>query len=157
MARSSFVDRDKGYQRIIGDLRALKGSHTKVGIQQGSNLGSRNLGEMVTIGAVHEFGSPNRNIPVRSYMRTTFDDNIRQVNNLKRRLYDSVVRGRLTTKQALAILGEFVTTKIKKKITDLKFPPLKNPSEKRTGGGIANPLVDTGQLRASITHIEVVK
>ena len=154
---SSFVDVDHGYRRIIGDLRALKGNHTKVGIQQGSNLGERSLGDMVAIAAVHEFGSPSKHIPVRSFMRTTFDENVRAVNDLKRNLLRQVVKGRMSHKKALAILGEFVTTKMKQKITDIKVPPLKRPSRRRSGGGVPNPLVDTGQLRASITHVEVMR
>jgi hypothetical protein len=150
-------DIDKGWKRIKKDLKELDHSHTKIGIQQKSDTGNRSLSDMVTIGAVHEFGAPRKNVPMRSFMRTTLDEQRRNIASLQTKVHSSVVSGRISVRTGLAIIGEFVTTKIKKKITDIKFPPLKNPSRKRTGGGIANPLVDTGQLRASITHVEVIK
>jgi len=159
MAKRRIKDVDKGWGRIKKDLRELDYSHTKVGIQQSSNLGDRSLGEMATIGAVHEFGAPKRSIPTRSYMRTTFDEQQREIRKLTEQLKSKVMQGKISTERGLAILGEFMATKIKQKITDLKFPPLKNPSLRRRGspGAVPNPLVDTGQLRASITHSEVIK
>lgn len=153
---ASVVDRDLGWRDIKLQIRLAKRSYTKIGIQQESNLGDRELGEMATIGAVHEFGSPRRRVPARSFMRTSFDEQLNEINNLKRSLHSAVLQRRITVRQALAILGEFMTSKVKKKIDDIKYPPLKNPSERRSGGGTPNPLVDTGQLINSITHTEVI-
>ena len=155
--RSSFVDIDRGYKRFKRSVKSLKGDYTKVGIQQGSDLGERDIGEMVTIGSVHEFGAPKRNIPERSFMRTSFDENMNSIFNLQVQLLEKAKLGIISSKEALSILGEYATTKVKKKIKEIKHPPLKNPSKRRSGGGVPNPLIDTGQMINSITHVEVLK
>lgn len=147
---------DRGWKRIKNDLSKLNGSFTKVGIQQSSNTGDRGLSELAGIGAVHEFGAPRKSIPARPFMSTAFDENKQKLKILKSNIYDNIVRNRVSVRRGLGILGEFMTTKIKKKITDIKSPPLKNPSKKRSGGGTPNPLVDKGILRGSITHTEVI-
>lgn len=39
-------------------------------------------GEVLVYAAVHEFGSPKRNIPERSYLRKTFDEQKEQIEEL---------------------------------------------------------------------------
>lgn len=39
-------------------------------------------GEVVVYAAVHEFGSPKRNIPERSYLRKTFDEQKEEIERL---------------------------------------------------------------------------
>lgn len=151
------TDKDKGWNDIKRNMRQMNGSYVKVGLQSGSVHKGRegHLSDLVAIGAIHEYGT--KNVPERSFMRTTFDEQKPQLTLLKKRLVSSITSRRINTEQGLRILGEFMASAIKKKITDIQYPPLKNPSKKRAKGGIPNPLVDTGQLRAGVTPVVVIK
>ena len=98
---------------------------------------------MIMVGTVHEFGSPARNIPQRSYLRSTVESNKRSYKDMFKKLSIRIIKGQITKKEALGLVGLQVQTDVRQKITDIKEPDLKS----REG----NPLVDTGHLRQSIT------
>jgi hypothetical protein len=119
-----------------------RGQNVKVGLPKGSN--DYPDGTSVTaVGAIHEFGSPSKGVPQRSYLRTTLVEKKRAYIELFKALARSIVEGRRTKLQALGLLGLQVQTDVREKITDISTPPL----VVRVGG---NPLVDTGHLRQSI-------
>lgn len=103
---------------------------------------------VIMVGAVHEFGSPARGVPQRSYLRTTIIEQKRAYRDLFIKLSKLIVKNKMTTEKALNILGLTVQTDVREKISDISEPALKA----REG----NPLVDTGHLRQSITF-EVIK
>ena len=146
-------DIDRGWNRIKRQLKIADGSFTKIGVQQGEVRKNAEGGtsNMVVIAAVQEFGTEH--IPARPAQRQAFDKNRRSILAFKDKMLNAVLDNKFSTKLALGLLGEFATAKVKSQITKLRTPPLKNPSIKRGGSG-ANPLVDTGQYRASITHVE---
>lgn len=157
-------DTDKGWQRIKEDMRMLKGSYTKVGLPQDGRVGNptskgsgtppvNDMSELVIIGAVHEYGS--QRVPMRSFLRSTTDENRGQISQLKEKLITKIYAGAIKSREALSITGEFLTTKVKQKIVAIKIPPLSLATVKRKGS--TNPLVDTGQLVQSIQHKEVIK
>ena len=112
-----------------------------VGLPKGSNDYPDGT-SVIMVGAVHEFGSPARNIPQRSYLRSTMVEKRRAYKKLFRKLSKQIVDGKISTKQALGIMGLQAQTDVRAKITDIKEPELTS----RDG----NPLVDTGHLRQSI-------
>jgi len=113
------------------------------------------MSELVMVAVVNEFGSTKRNIPSRPAFRRAFDENRTKIEQLKKKLLNRIYEGTSTGKQALGLVGEFLTNKTKKKITDLKTPPNKPATIKRKGS--SNPLIDLGQERASVTHVEVYR
>jgi hypothetical protein len=152
-------EKDKGWDKIKKELKRLDKSYTKIGIQAGE---SRKDGkDMVVIAATHEFGTnkagKNKNIkiPERSFLRTGIDNNKKKINNFIFELIGEVEDGKINAKQAVGNLGEFGEGLIKRRITVLKSPPLK--SETISKKGSSNPLIDTGQLKASIRHKDFVK
>ncbi len=164
--------RDLGWERIQRELKRADGSVTKVGFPLGEEPADGELGDMTevaSVAAIHEFGAPKANIPERSFLRAAHDENLRALAALKKRLYSEIVEGRLTTAEALAQLGEWMTNKTQKKIRDLKQPALapatvrakartlrgKRKAKFLAGGG--NPLIDTGQMLNSVTHVEEVR
>lgn len=114
----------------------------KVGLPKGSNDYPDGT-SVIMVGAVHEFGSPSRNIPQRSFLRSTVETGRRKYKGLFRKLAKKIVDGKITKTQALGLIGLQVQTDVRQKITDIKSPELKS----REG----NPLIDTGHLRQSIT------
>lgn len=103
------------------------------------------------IGYVHEFGSPKNNIPERSFIRSTVHGSgQKEVVALSRRLLKKIVDGTMEQKKALGLLGALGADLISQKIVSIRNPPNK-PSTLRGKKPRTNPLVDTGQLKNSIT------
>lgn len=139
--------------------------------------GYANMSEVATVGVFNEFGTeqtvtskqskflhyiglhkqPGSKLKVkpRPFMSTSFDENLQGLNNLKNKLYDKIIKGQFTTKHALKVIGEWMTTKIKKKIRDIKDPP--NTPFTIANKKSSNPLIDTAQMINSVTHTEVIK
>lgn len=101
---------------------------------------------MLVIAYAHEFGVK---VPERSYLRAGFDANADEIQAKMEYLLGLVLDGKITGQQALNAIGGFITTRIQAYLTDLKTPPLAESTIKRKGS--SNPLIDTGQLRNSIT------
>lgn len=123
---------------------AMRGSDSVVvGLPKGSNEYPDGT-SVIMVGAVHEFGSPARNVPQRSFLRSTVKEKRRSYKDMFTKLAKKIVDGKMNLKQALGIVGLQVESDVKAKITDVDSPELKH----RDG----NPLVDTGHLRQSITY-----
>lgn len=127
---------------LIAKEMSKKGT-VKVGLPSGSNNYPDGT-SVIMVGAVQEFGSPARKVPERSFLRSTLFEKRRVYKKLFAELGFKVLMGKLTSDEAMRILGLTVESDVKEKITDISSPPLKI----RKG----NPLVDTGHLRRSITH-----
>ena len=133
----------KAVKEIEKLAKSLRGPDlVKVGLPKGSNDYPDGT-SVIMVGTVHEFGSPARNIPQRSYLRSTVESNKRSYKDMFKKLSIRIIKGQITKKEALGLVGLQVQTDVRQKITDIKEPDLKS----REG----NPLVDTGHLRQSIT------
>lgn len=129
----------KAIEKIAKNMQGA--NSVKVGLPKGSNAYPDGT-SVIMVGTVHEFGSPSRNVPERSFLRSTIVDHRRAYKSLFRKLSKKIISGDIDTTKALNILGLQVQTDVREKITDIRTPPLKN----REG----NPLIDTGHLRQSI-------
>jgi hypothetical protein len=145
-------DRDLGWANIRAAMLGLDGAHTRVGVQEGE---IREDGkDLVIVAAVNEFGAPKANIPERSFIRSTVDEERPAVNRIKEGIVRKATTGHVSIRQELALLGEFAQSKIQRKIIDLKIPGNADSTKKKKGSD--NPLVDQGQLHQSIRHVEVI-
>jgi len=153
----SFIDKntkdvDLGWFRIKKELRLIDKSYTQIGIQK--DAGNEEDGKsIVEVAANNEYGVGN--IPQRSFMRSTFDEQRVKINDVVSKQYEKILDGKSTVKKSLGLLGEFMEGKIKRKITDLKTPPNSPLTIKLKKS--SNPLIDTGTMRASIRHVEVIE
>ena len=133
----------KAAKEIEKLAKSLRGPDlVKVGLPKGANDYPDGT-SVIMVGTVHEFGSPSRNIPQRSFLRSTVESNKRSYRNLFKKLSKKIANGDITKLEALRLIGLQVQTDVREKITDIKEPALKS----RDG----NPLIDTGHLRQSIT------
>ena len=92
-------------------------------------------------------------IPERSFIRGTMDEKGKTIGRIAHRLFRTVLLGQLTTHKALEVLGLFIQGQIRQRISRGIAPPLKPATIKRktvNGKAGTTPLIDTGQLRASI-------
>lgn len=155
----SVTERDLGWNRIKREMALADGSYTKVGIQANATYDATGEGsgrdgdeDMVEIGASHEFGIGN---PKRSFLRSTTDAEAKRVDGMIQSGLEAIKQGRASTKHVLGTVGEYMTGKVQAKIVSLRTPPNSPATIARKGS--SNPLIDTGQMRQSITHVETMK
>lgn len=100
------------------------------------------------VAAVHEYGSEH--VPERPFMRVAIQENLGNYKALNANSLKQLVRGSITTDKALGLLGLMASSHIKEKIKNGSFAPLKAATIKRKGS--SKPLIDTGQMRQSVTY-----
>lgn len=152
MAKGSVKDIDKGWKHIMKVVPALEGAVVSVGVIQGKST-NENADDSLTaagLAAVHEFGSEKRNIPERSFLRSTIRENKDRYFEILEKIADNIMVKKKSPKQQLGKLGLLAENDVKKKIVDLKDPPLKAATIARKGS--SNPLIDKGHMKDSITH-----
>ena len=156
---------DLGLGDILRELNKADKSNTKVGypaggeVKSGTRKGSGrdpvdDISEIAEIAAFNEFGTATT--PARSFVRSSFDENLQKINSLKARLYKRIIDGKITTRRALGIIGEAHLNQMKKKIRDIK-EPANAPSTIRRKKGVNNPLIDTAQMLNSAQHVEEIR
>lgn len=151
----SVVVNDKALKKVFKNLKKLAKESAKVGI-----LGSRGGNEdrdgitMVELAVIHELGSPDLNIPQRSFIRETFEDSKmkEELKNLLARTVKSVIVGKLSPDEVYEVLGQWGVSKIKNRITFGDGISPANALYTIERKGSSTPLVDTGRLLNAITH-----
>lgn len=130
----------------------LKGVSVTVGVQGKEAESEYEDGTpTVVVAAVHEFGSNDGRIPSRSYLRSTYDENRRKYEQMVAKEARNVAKGVGTAKQAMFKTGETLRADIISKIKGGIPPPLSQRTIDAKGSSV--PLIDTGQLIASITTV----
>lgn len=113
---------------------------------------------MAMIAAVHEFGSPEQNIPERSFLRGGIRRGMPKFSALNEKNLRAVVQGESTVSQAMGQLGALAAGEVKREFTTADFAPLKQSTidarKRRFGKASSRPLIASGNLRQSITWIE---
>ncbi|NIR31645.1 MAG: hypothetical protein GWN84_20505 [Gammaproteobacteria bacterium] len=141
------VDRDRGWGRVKRELR--KGRvEVAVGIQGPAAVAPRSEGKLTNaeIGAINEFGLGP---PERSFLRATLDAERRKYIQLLKGVGDAAVAGKTSLEQGARLVGEIAVGDVKQTIADGVPPPNAPSTIERKGS--STPLIDTGQLRGSIT------
>ena len=107
---------------------------------------------VVEIGAIHEFGAGN--VPERSFIRDTVDTYrakyLKYMGASFRREVMDIAKSKSTPAESITLkrLGLMVEGDMKKRIAQGINPPLKPETIRKKKS--STPLIDTGQLRASI-------
>jgi len=157
VAKSPVVDKDLGMKALSRFMHQLSVHRPSVAVGiLGDKAAAAHRGTaaatVVEIGAAHEFGA---GVPERSFLRRTVDAErtkyLRHMTNGLRRETGEVARSGTVPGQSVTLkrLGLMVEGDIKKLIAQGIDPALKPETIKRKGS--SKPLIDTGQLRASIS------
>lgn len=160
MGAATVKIKDLGWGRLQQEIRRADRSFVKVGFPDGAEVvpGNRfgsgreaafDITEVQAVASVHEFGAPRRNIPQRPFLRPAFDENRAKINAFVDREYQKVLNGQTTVEASLTRLGLYHEAHVKAKITKVKDPPLKPVTIARKKS--SNPLIDTGQMRNTVT------
>jgi len=114
------------------------------------DAGKHSSGDLTVaqIAFINEFGV---GVPERSFMRTTIAKERSKIKAKKKKYLSLITKGEMKTNKALALLGEYLADKIRLKIIKIKSPP-NSPRTIALKKGKANPLIDTGQMKNSITY-----
>lgn len=158
------IDRDKGAKKLMqrlaqsGEitvgLHEAEGQRPKAGDDEGDEM------LLIDVAIVHEFGSDDGHVPRRSFIRDWADERKAEHDDQMRRIAKAVIEGKMDAERALKRLGTLRQAEVQKRISDGISPPLEESTIKRkTVNGKKGhvPLIDTGQLRSSITHKVTVK
>jgi len=150
---------------LVRELQYLASHQVEIGIF--ADASRDGAVPMLVIAAANEFGAkiPKRQarfedlddenpekwviIPERSYLRAWFDENVDVLQATMERLIGQVVEGKISGRAALETIGGYVVTHVQAYMVDLKTPPNAPSTIRRKGS--SNPLIDTGQLKNSIT------
>ena len=154
---------DNGYKNRIAEIAEMNHLFTKVGLPENGDVGEPTvagsehesatmLSEIIQVAAVHEFGSPARNIPERSFVRTSFDENFQALQEFKKKQAALVIEGKQSALTGITKIGEWLTNKTKLKINSNVPPPLKPLTIARKHS--SRTLIDTAQMINSIQHTE---
>jgi hypothetical protein len=142
-------DTDRGARRVVAALSAAAGqAHVQVGVL--GRDADKSYEDGVTVAMVAEwmeFGTPS--IPARSWLRAWVDENQDAIQKRAGEEMKAVIAGKRTREQACARLGIWAVGKIQERIARGIAPELAQSTIDRKGS--STPLIDTGQLRSSIT------
>lgn len=156
MARADVKDIDMGWNQILKEIEEFKSSTILIGFQEGSTTTREVKGQrikegdlsMPEIAVQNEFGT--NTIPARSFMRTSFDENLPKIKKLITQQYDQVVLGSQKSQNALDAIGSVVQGFIVTKIRQIVSPP--NSPRTIAEKGSSKPLIDFGQMIQSVTY-----
>lgn len=149
-------DNDKRYRELKKNLGSIKRGKPRVAVGViGSEASEPHEGDgdgqvtVVDVASWNEFGTDR--IPARSFLRSTFEEDKAKFLSLLRRGKMKLVRGEASRKQVLSMVGFFAQKQVQRKITAGGSPFIPNSPATVDQKGSSSPLIDTGQLRQSIT------
>jgi hypothetical protein len=155
---------DHGWQAMKKRLESFSAAYTKVGYPMESpktaEKAERSPFTIGEIAIVQEYGSETRRIPPRPTMGPAFDDNLESNQKLARLTGKQFLQGKMSLDSALGTLGEVGVNQVTAKINSLWLPELAEATLRarvsRQRYSI-KPLVESGQMKSSVTHVEVIK
>ena len=146
------TDTDMGMKALLSRTGSISGAlGVSVGITANAGREPKEGtpgATLLQVASAHEFGT--RTIPKRSFIRDTFDARKARYIALMRAQAGQIIDGKLTQRVALAQLGAIAAGDIQKRISAGIGPALDPETVRRKGSN--KPLIDTGQLRQSITY-----
>ncbi|HIE3805716.1 hypothetical protein [Klebsiella pneumoniae] len=145
----------KGFDRVIRQrVKALAGISITVGIHRGKmNEGM----DIATYAAWNNFGTKNAMgwelIPARPFMKYSSDYIAEWMKSSQyKELMSNIISGRLTPKQAIAIIGDKAMKITKATIKEKSLYKPNTPETIARKKGKSTPLVDSGVMGQTVTY-----
>lgn len=157
MARPAVVDSDLGLNDILKEIRKFRKLELLVGIQEGSITSRESRGyhsvdagiNIAQYAAENEFGT--RETPQRSFMRSSFDENLNKLEDFIQLQYGKVIDGKIKARVAVGLVGQAMTGLIQRKIRAIVFPPNSKLTIARKGS--SKPLIDFGFMIGAVRYV----
>lgn len=152
-AKVKFVERDRGWNKILDNVRRTKGIRLDVGFV-GPDAAAKHGDSRLTVAivaAIHEFGAGR--IPERSYLRSTFEANQGRYFALIETAVSLSVFGTATVESAVAHIGSVIVADIQQAIRNGISPDLSDETlrKKQAKDQPDTPLVATQQMIDAVT------
>lgn len=126
----------------------FEGLVAQIGFPQGQHYPDGT--NVAFVASVHEFGAPGVNIPARPFMRPTVNAKKETWVNIVKSGIPGVVTGKRTAFDVLDAVGIQGAADVQETISKVTSPPLSPITIARKGS--AKPLIDTGQMFASVRN-----
>lgn len=149
MAKSQFLTRDQGLGLMLQQIRDAGDLELRVGILTDEQHRNGDGLTVADVASINEFGTADGHIPARPAFRQAIASNREAIVARLRTELKAMSEGRQTPRRALSRTGLEIQALIRKRITDLRTPPNAPATAQRKRS--ANPLIDTGQLRQSVS------
>lgn len=144
---------DRGRDALLAQLREKLVA--KVGYPYENNPMHREARVKVAeLAYIHEYGSLQRKIPSRPFMRATGRRERKKMAQLYRAMFTVMVHGGMTLRQLLGRMGIYYASEMKETIAHHGpgiFVPLRPATVARKGSSW--PLLDTGGMKNAITSV----
>jgi hypothetical protein len=142
----------------VEKLAKAKGAFVKVGILSGTgeHPKAKHGQTIAEVGWWNEFGTHEEGleaVPARPFLRTGLHDNIGKYRGLFKTLIKNTLLGRISTDQAVFVIGSTAVADVQAKIVSIQSPPNAPSTRKRKGS--SNPLIDQGALRQHINWAKI--
>lgn len=149
-------------EEFLKMIKELSSTKLEIGIFSDGEGGKKHSKDspitVLGIATVHEFGLTIKfkkkkgsiTIPERSFMRAGYDAEKSNIEKQGEKLLEQVINLQLPVNIFFETMGEFIVGRIQEYLTNLDSPPLSQITIDRKGS--SGVLIDTGQLRDSITH-----
>ena len=114
------------------------------------------------VATIQEYGVPEKGIPSRSFMRSTIEEQKKDWSNIAAQGSKAVLNGKIEASDLMEMIGQKAAGDIRKKISTITTPALSpntikarmnKRADKSTVGNLTKPLVDTGLMLQSLTHV----
>lgn len=181
MIKSDFSVKGPGLERIRQSIRELTDREVLVGIPASTTDRKPEPGDTqlpptnAVLGYVHEFGEPEHNIPARPFLIPGIHDAVKPIAARMGKVARAVLTlTSQTVDQQFNSIGLIAQNSVRRKLTEGPFVPLSDRTVAArarkgregamwelawrqagapAGTDLAKPLIDTGQLRNSITYV----
>lgn len=146
--KANVIRNNQGALRRIIERMAGLNQQVEVGVPKGAMHGGGI--SMSLLANIHTYGSFSRGIPARPFLQPALQENQDKYIKYLKSQTMPLLFGRAKQARVLGLLGEMATADVKKYFTSGRFAPLAASTIKAKGS--SRPLIDTGQLRQSITY-----
>jgi hypothetical protein len=148
---------DAGLKAIHEAIAELKRHEVLIGIPEDTSGRKNEKGTPVNnadLLFIHTNGSPARGIPARPVLEPAIKNDSERVAEMLKKAIDAAVDGnKAGVLPALEKAGMFGESIVKKWFTNPSNGWAANTPETKKRKGSARPLIDTGEMRKSITHV----
>ena len=150
------------WDAIVSDINRLDNKATKVGLPDGADIDrpfsqtgikhSDTMAELAQKAAQLEFGAPHLNGKKWPFMTQSFSINLNKLKRQSASEFRRMTRNISAPVTALEKIGESHEEQIRKQIWLVRTPKLSDFTIAAKGS--SKPLIDTGLMVNSITHVE---
>jgi len=154
---ATVTDLDLGFNAILEEVQLMVKKTVLIGIQEGSKTqvqsknGRRQKAgiSIARYAAQNEFGTDK--IPQRSFIRSSFDENLNIIVPFVAKELGYVVDQNQTAQRAFNRIGEILQGMVQTKIRKIMYPP--NSRKTIEMKKSSKPLIDFGQMIAAVRYV----